>query len=183
MAEKKRVSPLVFIPPLVFLGLAALFFFGMLGSGDRNALPSTLIGKPAPALALEPLEGAVFGDAELRSGGVTLVNFWASWCGPCRDEHPVLEALAEDGVTIYGVNYKDKPQNALRFLDQLGDPYAAIAADPDGRAAIEWGVYGVPETFVVDGEGRIVLRHPGPLTPEIVARTLRPALDGTAAAR
>ncbi|WP_074221533.1 DsbE family thiol:disulfide interchange protein [Rhodovulum sp. ES.010] len=169
------------LPPLIFIGLAALFFFGMQGSSDRDRLPSTLIGKPAPALELEPLEGSVFGDAALRAGGVTLVNFWASWCGPCRDEHPVLETLAEDGVTIYGVNYKDKPRNALRFLDDLGNPYAAIAADREGRAAIEWGVYGVPETFVVDGEGRVVLRHPGPLTEQVVETTLRPAMEKAAA--
>lgn len=175
MAEKKRVSPLMVLPPLIFVGLAALFFIGV-GRDDPNALPSTLIGRPAPPLALEPLQGALFGDADLREGGVTLVNYWASWCGPCRDEHPVLEALAGEGVTIYGVNYKDQPQNALRFLDQLGNPYAAIAADPAGRAAIEWGVYGVPETFVVDGAGNVVLRHPGPLTPQIVETVLRPAM-------
>ncbi|TCP42377.1 DsbE family thiol:disulfide interchange protein [Rhodovulum marinum] len=180
MAEKKRVSFLMFLPPLIFLGLAALFFIGV-SRDDPNALPSTLIGKPAPVLAVEPLEGVTFGDADLREGGVTLVNFWASWCGPCRDEHPVLETLAEDGVTIYGVNYKDKPANAMRFLDQLGNPYAAIAADPAGRAAIEWGVYGVPETFVVDGKGQVVLRHPGPLTPEVVAKTLRPAIEAASA--
>ncbi|TCO70942.1 DsbE family thiol:disulfide interchange protein [Rhodovulum euryhalinum] len=179
MAEKKRVSPLMFLPPLIFIGLAALFFVGV-SRDDPNALPSTLIGKTAPALALEPLEGAIFGDADLREGGVTLVNFWASWCGPCRDEHPVLEALADEGVTIYGVNYKDKPENAIRFLGQLGNPYAAIAADPSGRTAIEWGVYGVPETFVVDGQGRVVLRHPGPLSPAIIEETLRPAIEKAA---
>ncbi|MRH19406.1 DsbE family thiol:disulfide interchange protein [Rhodovulum strictum] len=171
----------MFLPPVIFVALAALFFFGV-GRDDRDALPSMLIGKPAPTLAVEPLDGQIFGDAVLRQGEVTLVNFWASWCGPCRDEHPLLAALAGDGVAIYGVNYKDKPANALRFLDQLGNPYEGIAADPAGRTAIEWGVYGVPETFVLDGQGRVVLRHPGPLTQAVIETSLRPAMERAAAA-
>ncbi|WP_287186254.1 DsbE family thiol:disulfide interchange protein [Rhodovulum sp.] len=181
MTEKKRVSPLMFVPPVIFVALAALFFIGV-GRDDRNALPSTLIGKPAPALAVEPLDGEIFDEAVLRGGAVTLVNFWASWCGPCRDEHPLLEALAAEGVAIYGINYKDKPTNALRFLAQMGNPYAAIAADPAGGTAIEWGVYGVPETFVLDGQGRVVLRHPGPLTAAVIETSLRPAIERAAAA-
>lgn len=181
MAEKKsKISVLMLLPPVIFIGLAALFFVGV-SRDDPNALPSTLIGRPAPALALDTLGGAGFGDEALRTGEVTLVNFWASWCGPCRDEHPVLAALAAEGVTILGINYKDAPEKALRFLDDLGNPYAAIAADPSGRAAIEWGVYGVPETFVLDGQGRVILRHPGPLTEDVVANTLRPAMAKAAA--
>jgi len=177
---KKKISPLIFLPPLIFAGLAALFFVGV-NRDDPNALPSTLIGRPAPVLALTPLDGkAPLTDAVLRDGEVKLVNFWASWCAPCRQEHPELKALAEAGVTIYGVNYKDKAPKALRFLEELGDPYTAIGADDSGRTAIEWGVYGVPETFLIDGQGRVVLRHPGPLTPKIVDSTIRPALKDAA---
>jgi len=175
MAEKK-LSPLLLLPPVIFAALAALFLFGM-ERDDPNALPSTMIGRPAPAMTLTPLgQEKSFTDGDLRGGGVKLVNFWASWCAPCRQEHPVLEKLAAEGVTIYGINYKDKPEKALRFLGELGDPYTAIATDPDGRAAIDWGVYGVPETFVVDGDGIIRLRHPGPLTEDIFVKQIEPLL-------
>ena len=110
-------------------------------------------------------------------GGVKLVNYWASWCAPCRVEHPHLEALAEEGVTIYGVNYKDQPGNALGFLEELGDPYTAIGADPNGRMALDWGLYGVPETYVIDGEGRVVLRFPGPITERVLEGQIRPAIE------
>lgn len=180
MSDKKKLSPLMFVPPLIFIALAALFFVGV-SREDPNALPSTMIGKDAPALALAPFDQEPgFDDATLRDGQVKLVNYWASWCAPCRQEHPVLEALAAEGITIYGINYKDQTVKARRFLDDLGNPYAAIGADPTGRTAIEWGVYGVPETYVVNGAGQIVLRHPGPLTPEIVEKTLRPALEQAA---
>ena len=107
---------------------------------------------------------------------MTLVNFWASWCGPCRVEHPFLTELTAAGVTVVGVNYKDPPEQALGFLAELGDPYAAIGADPSGRTGLDWGIYGVPETFVVDGDGAILLRHPGPLTPDVIARRITPLL-------
>ncbi|MBL3553322.1 DsbE family thiol:disulfide interchange protein [Rhodovulum sulfidophilum] len=177
MSEKRRISPLLLLPPVLFAGLAALFFIGMTRD-DPDALPSMLIGKPAPALALSDLAGqGPFDAATLADGNIKLVNFWASWCAPCRQEHPELETLAGTGVEIYGINYKDDPTKAMRFLDELGNPFVALGADPSGRTAIEWGVYGVPETFVIDGEGTVLLRHPGPLTPAIVEAEIRPLLD------
>jgi cytochrome c biogenesis protein CcmG/thiol:disulfide interchange protein DsbE len=164
-------------PPLVFAALAALFYFGMQRE-NPDELPTALKGKPAPAVQVTPLgDKKSFSDSDLRDGDVTLVNYWASWCAPCRVEHPNLEKLADEGVTIYGVNYKDKPGNALKFLQELGDPYAAIGADEKGRMALDWGVYGVPETYVIDGEGQIVTRFAGPITDSILENTIRPAID------
>jgi cytochrome c biogenesis protein CcmG/thiol:disulfide interchange protein DsbE len=119
----------------------------------------------------------MFDDASLRDGEVKLVNYWASWCAPCRVEHPNLDLLREEGVTIYGVNYKDDPEKAIGFLEELGNPYAALGADPEGRMALDWGVYGVPETYVVDGEGVILLRVAGPVTQRVMDQTLRPAIE------
>ncbi len=165
------------LPPVVFLGLAALFFVGMQRE-DPDGLPSALVGKQAPAVALTQLgDQQPFTDGDLRDGNVKLVNYWASWCGPCRAEHPNLELLAEEGVTIYGANYKDKPENALGFLEELGDPYTAIGADDSGRMALDWGVYGVPETYVIDGDGNIVLRFAGPITERALESTIRPAIE------
>jgi cytochrome c biogenesis protein CcmG/thiol:disulfide interchange protein DsbE len=164
-------------PPLIFLGLAALFYVG-LQRDDPNALPSALEGQAAPVVQTEPLgDLAQLTDAQLRNGDVKLLNFWASWCAPCRVEHPSLMKLAEEGIPIYGVNYKDNPANALGFLDELGDPYAAVGADVQGRMALDWGVYGVPETYVIDAEGRVLLRFPGPVTQRVLTETIRPVLD------
>lgn len=172
-----RFSPMLAMPPLLFAGLAALFFFGM-AREDPEALPSALAGQPAPAVALEQLGSEPpFDDDALRQPGVKLVNYWASWCAPCRVEHPNLEALAAEGVPIYGINYKDDPAKALGFLAELGDPYAAIGADASGRTALDWGVYGVPETYVIDGEGVIRLRFAGPITRQIFEKRIRPAIE------
>ena len=172
-----KISPLMIAPPAIFVGLAALFFFGMQRE-NPDELPSTMTGKPAPAVQVTPLgDKPSFTDAELRSGGVKLVNYWASWCAPCRAEHPILEDLAEQGITIYGVNYKDKPGNAMRFLQELGDPYTAIGADENGRMALDWGVYGVPETYVIDGKGNIVLRFAGPITDRVLENQIMPAIE------
>lgn len=171
-----RLSPLMVAPPLIFAGLAAMFWFGM-AREDPDQLPTALQGRQAPAVALDTLgPDAPFTDEDLRQGDVTLVNFWASWCAPCRAEHPLLEELAAGGIPIYGVNYKDDPAKALGFLEELGDPFAAIGAD-SGRMALNWGVYGVPETYVIDGKGRIVLRFAGPITRAELERTLRPAIE------
>jgi len=171
-----RISPLVAIPPLAFAALAVLFAVGMFRD-DPDALPSARAGQQAPPMVLTELPGKqAFTDAALREPGVKLVNYWASWCAPCRVEHPALERLADEGVTIYGVNYKDEPAKALAFLRDLGDPYAAVAADPKGRTGIDWGLYGVPETYVIDGEGRIVLRFAGPITSSVLENTIRPAM-------
>jgi cytochrome c biogenesis protein CcmG/thiol:disulfide interchange protein DsbE len=172
-----RIKPLMLLPPLVFGAFVALAAFGMFRE-DPEALPSALAGRAAPPVKLEPLtEMPSFSDATLRDGEVKLVNFWASWCAPCRAEHPNLEALAVEGLPIYGINYKDDPAKAQAFLDELGNPYAAIGTDRSGRTALEWGLYGVPETYVVDGNGTILLRHAGPITQRIIDSTLRPALD------
>ncbi|WP_420555516.1 DsbE family thiol:disulfide interchange protein [Roseovarius sp.] len=172
-----KTSFLMVLPPVIFAALAAVFYIGMQRE-DPDALPSAIEGKPAPAVVLTALEGKTpFDDADLRSGGVKLVNYWASWCAPCRVEHPHLTALAEEGITIYGVNYKDQPGNALKFLNELGDPYTAIGADETGRMALDWGLYGVPETYVIDGEGRVVLRFPGPITQRVMDSQIRPAIE------
>ena len=136
------------------------------------------MGADPPALTLTPLapiEGFQLGA--LEGEGVKLVNFWASWCAPCRAEHPNLEALAEEGYPIYGVNYKDDPEKALAFLDELGNPYEGVAADGEGRTAIDWGVYGVPETFVIDADGKVIFRFAGPITQRALQDRIRPVLN------
>jgi len=177
-----KISPLMILPPLAFAGLAGLFLWGM----DRTApdqLPSMLVGRQAG-----PVEVTALGDlplltaADLADGRVKIVNFWASWCGPCRVEHPNLKALADAGVTILGVNYKDNPGDALGFLAELGSPYARVGADESGRMGIDWGIYGVPESFVIDGAGKVILRFPGPLTQGVIDSQIRPALAAAAKA-
>ncbi len=168
---------LVLAPPLLFAALATTFYIGM-NRDDPDALPSALAGSEAPGLALTPLgQMPLLEDAALRAPGVKLVNYWASWCAPCRVEHPNLEALAAEGVPIHGINYKDDPAKALDFLAELGNPYESLGADESGRTALDWGLYGVPETFVIDGEGRIVLRFAGPLTQRVIAEKIRPAIE------
>ena len=175
-----RIPPLMIIPPAVFAALAVLFYVGMFRE-DPEELPSALAGKQAPPVQLTAFPGRDgFDDATLRDGEVKLVNFWASWCAPCRVEHPNLEALAEEGIPVYGVNYKDKPENGKKFLAELGDPYAAIGRDEKGRMALDWGVYGVPETYVVDGDGTILMRFAGPVTQRVIENRLRPALEEAA---
>lgn len=172
-----RLSPLMAVPLVVFAAFAGLALVG-LKREDPDALPSALAGRQAPAVQVTPLgDKPGFSDADLRAGEVSLVNYWASWCAPCRVEHPHLEGLAQEGITIYGVNYKDKPGNALGFLAELGDPYTGIGADEGGRMALDWGVYGVPETYVIDGQGEIVLRFAGPITARVLENTIRPAIE------
>ena len=167
---------IILLPLLVILALSGLFFMQMESGKDPSKIPSALIGKPAPQLELQGLgETPGFGPAELANGRVKIVNFFASWCAPCRIEHPLLTALKGE-ADLYGVNQKDKTANALGFLDELGNPYDRIGVDPDGRAAIEWGVYGVPETFVVDGKGVIVWKHVGPLEPDDIRKGVLPAV-------
>ena len=172
-------KPLILIPPAVFAGLAAAFYMGM-QRGDQ-ALPSMMEGRAAPAMqvaALGDMDMPV--DADLKASGVKLVNFWASWCQPCRVEHPNLEKLKADGVVIYGINYKDRAEDALKLLHDLGNPYAKIGSD-GGPMALNWGVYGVPETYVIDGKGVVVLRWAGPITEDVLAQTIRPAIAKAAA--
>lgn len=182
MAEKKKISWLMILPPVLFLALAAMFMWDMAKGGDPRALPSTREGGGVPALTVSPLgTGVEFTQEELKTGGVKLVNFWASWCAPCRAEHPQLETLARDGVTIYGINYKDEDTKALRFLEELGNPYTALMADKKGRTGLDWGLYGVPETFVIDKDGVIIKRFAGPITEAVLDSIIRPAIAEAAA--
>lgn len=172
-----KVSPLMALPVLVFAGFIGLALVGMMRD-DPDSLPSARKGQPAPPVVLTEFPGKTgFDDATLRDGKVKLVNYWASWCAPCRVEHPNLQALQAEGMDIYGVNYKDQQENAASFLNELGDPYTAMGRDEKGRMALDWGVYGVPETYVIDGKGTIILRHAGPLTERVIEKILRPALE------
>ena len=164
---------LFIVPALVFIALAAMFAAGL--RHDPSIVPSALIDKPAPPFALAPLldDKPGFATVDLM-GKVTLVNVFASWCVPCRAEHPLLARLAQAGVALYGIDYKDKPEDARRWLAGLGDPYERIGADQEGHVAIDWGVYGVPETFLVDRDGIIRHKQVGPLTAEAVDETILP---------
>lgn len=171
---------IVLVPLIVFLGLASLFLIQLLSGRDAATVPSALIGQQAPATSLPPLEGLTLPglDTAALEGEVALVNVWASWCAPCRQEHPLLMELARDErISIAGLNYKDGPDNARRFLTELGNPYAQIGADRNGRAAIDWGVYGVPETFLVGRDGTILYKHIGPLSPRDVQEEFLPRID------
>jgi cytochrome c biogenesis protein CcmG/thiol:disulfide interchange protein DsbE len=175
--RRRRMRLLLGAPVAIFLALAMLFLLRLNVGGDPSAIPSVLVGRPAPATTLAPLEGLVRDGVAVPgltpadfSGRVTLVNVFASWCGPCRIEHPLLMRLAEDPeLAIVGINNKDQPENARRFLGALGNPYAAVGVDPNGRASIEWGVYGVPETFVVGPDGTILHKHIGPISDAALA--------------
>ena len=173
---------LAFLPLAAFALLAALLFV-RLNAGDPSRLPSALIGRSAPPLDLAGLDGAAgLTDADLRGGHVSIVNVFGSWCEPCHLEHPCLMTLAEDdalkakGVTIYGVAQKDSSGNVRRFLGALGDPYAKVGLDPNGRAGIDWGVYGVPETFIVRGDGTIAYKVVGPMTAETLESEVKPEI-------
>jgi len=183
--ETPRRSRLVLLLPLIgFLALAVLFLI-RLGAGDPGRIPSALIGRPAPMTSLPPIAGLArdgkplpgLDPAEFQ-GRVSLVNVWASWCVPCHDEVPFLQQLAQDArIRLVGIDYKDQPDNARRFLNRYGNPFAASGADENGRAAIEWGVYGVPESFVVGRDGRIAYKLVGPITAENFERVLLPELQ------
>jgi cytochrome c biogenesis protein CcmG/thiol:disulfide interchange protein DsbE len=170
---------LLFALPLVLL-VALVSVFALSIDRDSSLVRSVLIDKPVPRFALEPVDGLnVPGfDTAALTGEATLVNVFASWCIPCRDEHPLLESLkAQTGIRMFGINHSDAPENARAFLAELGNPYDAVGADRDRRVSIDWGVYGVPETFIVDGAGVIVYKHVGPLTPEAIASELLPAIE------
>jgi cytochrome c biogenesis protein CcmG, thiol:disulfide interchange protein DsbE len=179
-----RRSWMMALPLVAFAALAALFWF-RLGGGDPSKIPSALIGHPAPQTALPQLEGLVIGGAQVPGldpavfkGKVSVVNVWASWCVPCHDEAPLLIELGKDKrLQLIGINYKDSPDNARRFLGRYGNPYGIVGVDGNGRAAIEWGVYGVPETFIVGREGTILYKLVGPVTPENIDTVLKAEIE------
>jgi cytochrome c biogenesis protein CcmG/thiol:disulfide interchange protein DsbE len=181
----------VLLPLVFFLALAALFFF-RLGSGDPSRIPSALIGQPAPQTDMPAVPGLLAKDGKPLGGiaaadfkgAVTLVNVWASWCVPCHDEAPLLDALSADKrIRIVGINYKDPPENAQRFLGRYGNPFVAAGADRNGRASMEWGVYGVPETFLVGRDGKIAYKLVGPITAANLDRVLKPEIEKALAAK
>jgi cytochrome c biogenesis protein CcmG/thiol:disulfide interchange protein DsbE len=180
---------LMAVPLVAFAALAVLFWFG-LRAGDPSKIPSALIGRPAPQTALPSLNGLTANGAQVPGldlnafkGKVSLVNVWASWCVPCHDEAPLLTQIGQDKrLQLVGINYKDAPDNARRFLGRYGNPFGIVGVDGNGRAAIEWGVYGVPETFVVGRDGKIAYKLVGPVTPENIDAVLKPEIDKALAA-
>ena len=177
-AVPRRALWPVLVPLVIFAALAAIFWRGL--AGDPAAIPSALIGKPAPQFDLPAIAGLGvpgFATVDLKGHGVTVVNVFASWCAPCRDEHPLLTGLSQrSGFRLFGLNQRDRPENARAFLAELGQPFAAAGADANGRVSLDWGVYGVPETFVVDNAGLIRFKHIGPLTEESIAKELLPEI-------
>jgi len=179
----------VLIPLVLFLALAALFFVRLF-SGDPSHIPSALIGHPAPATPLPPIDGLVRDGRPVPglaaadfAGTVTVLNVWASWCVPCHDEAPLLMQLAADKrIRVVGIDQKDNPENARRFLGRYGNPYAAVGADLNGRAAIEWGVYGVPENFIIGRDGKIAYKLVGQLTADNLERVVKPEIEKALAA-
>lgn len=174
------------LPLIIFAALAGVFTWQLMSGHNAQEIPSALIGQQAPQTDLPELAGLHLPDgtqmpglkAADLTGGVTLVNVWASWCVPCREEHPQLMKLAQDKrIRLVGLNYKDKPEQARIFLQNLGNPYSAIGTDSSGRAGIEWGVYGVPETFIVNAEGKIVYKFVGPLSDESLAKQFMPEVE------
>ena len=187
---KSKTSPLLYLPVAITLVLLVAFGYTLLSNQraqsdgiDPGAVPSTFLGQTIPTLNAVPLGSLpTFTSSDIMADGeVKIVNFWASWCPPCRAEHPALMQLAEEGVAIYGVNKSDRMANALGFLQDLGNPFRAVTVDANGRQAIDWGVVALPETFVIDGQGRVVLKFPGPIQG-VMDTVIRPALAEAAAA-
>jgi len=183
-ATQRPNLAMLMLPLALFAALALLFWFGLM-HGDPSRLPSALVGRPAPQTALPPLAGMTRDGAALPGldpamfkGHISVVNVFASWCGPCRDEAPLLTQVATDSrIQLIGINYKDSTDNARRFLTRFGNPYHVIGVDAQGRASIDWGVYGVPETFVVGTDGIIAYKLVGPITPENIDSELKAAID------
>jgi cytochrome c biogenesis protein CcmG, thiol:disulfide interchange protein DsbE len=196
-ADERKLPPrrgfaryaLALVPLVVFVGFAGvagkMLYDQDVNGLDVSAIPSALIGKTAPSLSLPPLEGsntAALTDTAMK-GKLTLVNVFASWCVPCRQEHPILTELAKDDrLNIVGINYKDRNDNALRFLGELGNPFNAIGVDPNGKAAIDWGVYGIPESYLVGPDGTILYKKVGPFDTRSLSQELMPAIDKASAA-
>lgn len=172
-----RISPLVAIPPIIFAALAGLFFAGMMRE-NAGELPSTFIGQPAPGLPGEAVAGtALLTAADLNAGEVTIVNFWASWCPPCRAEHPNLLGLQARGFRVAGINFRDEADKAAAYLAEDGDPFFATGFDPRGRVALDWGVTAPPETFIVGPDGTVLNRFVGPLVGDDFEQRFMPMLE------
>lgn len=169
-----KISPLAFAPPLIFAALAAMFYFGM---GRDDSLPSTLIGKPAPQVPEQGLAGfPKLSQSDLATGEVVVLNFWASWCPPCRAEHPTLLAMDAEGIDLVGINFKDDAEDATNYLKRDGNPFRVLGFDAKGRVAIDWGVTAPPETFIIDGTGKVLFRFAGPLVGSDYEQRFLPAL-------
>ena len=168
-----------FIPVALFGALIAVMAWGLLIREDRDRLPSTFIEKAAPDFALPTLAdpSTTLTAADLKGDGPVVLNFWASWCAPCRIEHPELVTLAGEGVRVIGINFRNEPEKAQAFLDSLGNPFEVVGVDENGRAGIEYGVIALPETFVLDGNGTIVYMHVGPINPGELDGKIRPAIE------
>jgi cytochrome c biogenesis protein CcmG, thiol:disulfide interchange protein DsbE len=183
---QRKPTGWLFILPIGIFGLLAGIFFYALSHSDPAKLPSALIGKSVPAFNLPAIDGVTTAagampgltSADLKTGAPIIVNVWASWCAPCREEQPILGTLAQRaGVALVGINYKDSPEDARRFLTSLGNPFTRIGADRNGRTAIDWGVFGVPETYIVNGQGTITYKHIGPISPTSIEADLLPAIE------
>ncbi len=176
-----RISPLILIPPVAFALLAGLFAAGLMRD-NPDELPSAMVGRQAPGVPTETLPGKVqLTDADLRTGEITIVNYWASWCPPCRAEHPTLIALAEQGYRVAGINFRDDAEKALIYLEEETDPFFATGFDPRGRVSIDWGVTAPPETFIVAGDGTVLFRYAGPLVGSDYEQRFLPALQAALA--
>lgn len=184
---KGRSNLVIFLPLILFGLIGAFFIAGLMNEKGTSYIPSNLIGKPVPEFALLPMDGLTtasgaampsFGSAELKSGKVSIINVWSSWCGSCRFEHRFLQKLAQlSGAPLYGLNYKDTATDGRGFLARFGNPYEAVGMDIKGKVGIEFGVYGVPETFIVDGKGIIRYKLPGPVDDRLIEKELLPAIE------
>ena len=169
------VKPFYLIPPIIFIGFITVMYLG-LGRTNPNELPSQMIGRDVPNLTLKQLSDLpILKMEDLKEPSIKIINFWASWCAPCRVEHPNIQQLADLGFPVHGINYKDETSQALQFLETLGNPYKSIGTD-EGRTGLDWGLYGVPETFVISGDGKVLLRHAGPITNSIMINDILPIL-------
>ncbi|MEO9864658.1 MAG: DsbE family thiol:disulfide interchange protein [Yoonia sp.] len=176
-----KVSPMLVLPPVIFAGLAGLFLSGMFRE-TPGQLPSQFVGQTAPALPAEAINGELLLTVDdLQSGEVTIVNFWASWCPPCRAEHPYLLELDAAGYRVAGINFRDLQDQATEYLEDDGNPFFATGFDPRGRSAIDWGVTAPPETFIIGGDGTVLHRHVGPLVGSVVEQQFLPALEAALA--
>lgn len=175
---KRRISPLMILPPLIFLGFVGMVIYGMQRE-DPNLLPSTREGKPTPPLAIEQLgDYPLLTEEMLKAPGVKLVNFWGTWCVACRAEHPTLVWMSKNlDVPLYGIDFDDQSDKALDYLGSKGNPYKALGEARTSQTKIDWGVYGAPETFIIDSNGIILHRYAGPITQRVLKETIMPMIE------